>query len=409
MGKSKVVWNTAMLYIMNISKLIFPLLTLPYLTRVLSVDSYAVVTYVKAVMTYVQLIIDFGFILSATKDIVNVANDKNKIGYLTGDVILGKGILSLIAFVALAIMSISIPILRDNIFYTLLSFIYVFFSIFLVDFLFRGLEKMEVITIRYLITRGITTLLTFILIKNDKNLLLVPILEIIGNLVAVIWVGVEIKKIGIKVRIHSLKTTIKILKDSFVYFLSNMASTAFGALNTMLVGILCTANDVAFWGLAMQLVNAVQALYTPVTNGVYPQMIRDKNLKLIKNVILVFMPLIMVGCLIVFFGSDLILQIVGGEKYADVAPLFRWFIPLLLISFPAMLFGWPVLGAIEKSKETTKTTVITALAQIIGLFILAALNQFTLINLAVLRAVTELLLCVMRVGYCYKYRESFIH
>ena len=64
--------NTFSLYIMNFAKLIFPLFTLPYLTRVLSTESYGVVTYVKAFVTYIQLVLDFGFLLSATKEIVLV-------------------------------------------------------------------------------------------------------------------------------------------------------------------------------------------------------------------------------------------------------------------------------------------------------------------------------------------------
>ena len=130
--KSNVLHNTVMLYIMNIAKLIFPLLTLPYLTRILSVESYAVVTYVKSVMTYVQLIIDFGFILSATKDIVNAGDNKHEIGEITGNVILGKAMLSVGAFIILIIMTISIDILKQNVLYTFLSFIYVALSIFLV-------------------------------------------------------------------------------------------------------------------------------------------------------------------------------------------------------------------------------------------------------------------------------------
>ena len=68
-----------MLYGMSIAKIVFPLLTLPYLTRVLSVESYGVVSYVKAVMQYMQLVVDFGFMLSGTKDIVNANNDHEKL------------------------------------------------------------------------------------------------------------------------------------------------------------------------------------------------------------------------------------------------------------------------------------------------------------------------------------------
>lgn len=405
--KSKIVQNTAMLYIMNIAKLIFPMLTLPYLTRSLSVESYAVVTYVKAVMTYVQLIIDFGFLLSATKDIVKAKNNQDEIGKLTGTVILGKIFLAMLSLVVLLIMCGSIKLLRQNILYTFLSFIYVALSIFLVDFLFRGLEKMYIITIRYFITRGITTVLTFLLIKNDSDLLLIPILEIIGNAVAIIWVWREIFKMGFCIKIKSLKTTIEMLKDSFVYFLSNVASTTFMALNTLLVGIVLPSSEVAYWGLAMQFVSAVQALYTPITNGIYPYMIREKNLKFIGKVLKICIPFITIGCLIVYFESNLILNLIGGVQYVNAAPLFRWLVPLLFFSFPAMLFGWPVLGAIGKSRTTTITTVITAVIQIAGLFVLIVFNWFTLINLAILRTLTESIMCILRIYYCYQYRNDF--
>ena len=104
-GTSKtLVKNTVMLYIMNITKIVLPLVTLPYLTRVLSKDCYGVVSYVKAVMQYMQVVVDFGFILSATKDVVNCKEDKKRLSYIIGDTMVAKLILVLVSFVALVIM-----------------------------------------------------------------------------------------------------------------------------------------------------------------------------------------------------------------------------------------------------------------------------------------------------------------
>lgn len=77
--------NSAMLMAMNIAKMIFPLLTLPYLTRVLSTDCYGSVVYVKSVTAYLQLLVDFGFVLSATKEIVRVRHDKAAQEKIMGD------------------------------------------------------------------------------------------------------------------------------------------------------------------------------------------------------------------------------------------------------------------------------------------------------------------------------------
>lgn len=98
MAKGKVVQNTVMLYLMNFAKIALPLITLPYLTRVLSLNNYGTFTYVKTVMTYMQLIIDFGFLFSATKDIVEAGKDKKKIGSITGNVLIAKFILSFFHF-----------------------------------------------------------------------------------------------------------------------------------------------------------------------------------------------------------------------------------------------------------------------------------------------------------------------
>ena len=188
-----------MLYGMSIAKIVFPLLTLPYLTRVLSVESYGVVSYVKAVMQYMQLVVDFGFMLSGTKDIVNAKNDHEKLEKEVGDILLARVLLAAAAFVALLGMIAVIPLLRANIGYTLLAFVTVFLSVFLFDYFFRGIEKMQVISLRFVAMRGIATALTFIFVHSDKDILFVPLLDAVGSLVAVILVFVELKKENIKI------------------------------------------------------------------------------------------------------------------------------------------------------------------------------------------------------------------
>lgn len=405
--KMRALKNTFMLYLMNFSKMIFPLLTLPYLTRVLSVDCYGMVAYVKAIMQYMQLILIFGFTLSATKDIVNADGNKKKIGEITADVLVAKIILACIAFIFLLGMICFIPLLRKNIIYTLLSYVNIVITELLADFLFRGLDKMEVITIRFVISKLVSTILTFIFIKNDSVILFIPIFDILGSLIAFILVIIEIKKIGLKLHATGLMKSIQMLKESFIYFASDMATTAFGAFNTLLIGIFINETQVAYWSLAMQLVSAVQSLYTPITNGIYPTMIRTKSVKIIKDICIIFLPLVFLGCVFCMIFAKYILILIGGKEYIDAVFVFRCLIPVLFISFPAMLFGWPALGVINKQKETTITTLITAIVQISGLFFLLFINEFNLISIALLRVGTETLMLVLRLKVFYKFRKEY--
>ena len=400
--------NTVMLYIMNIAKIVLPLITLPYLTRVLSKDCYGTVSYVKAVMQYMQVVVDFGFQLSATRDIVNARGNKQKINQTVGDTLLAKLMLVGMSFVVLLGMIVAIPILRAHALYTILSFLVVALTCFLMDFLFRGLEEMQVITIRYLVMRSFAAALTFVFVRDDRDILLIPVLDTVGSLVAIALVFHEMKKREIKVDFTGIKNAWLKLKESAVFFLSNMASTTFTALNTLMIGIFINAEQVAEWSVCLQMVSAVMAMYTPVTDGIYPHMVKTRDWKIIKKTARIFMTIITCGCVFTFFVAKIALLIIGGEKYVTAVPLLRAFIPLLFFSFPSMLYGWPALGAIGKTKDTTKTTVITATMQVVGLFLLLLNGKFNVINLAILRGITEACMFAMRYWYCRKYKGEFV-
>ena len=407
MKKNKIVNNTIMLAIFNIAKIVFPFITLPYLTRVLTTETYGVVTYVKTVMTYMQIFVDFGFVLSATKDIVKVKNDKQALNTVVGNTLIARLILGVIGFIIVFILSVAIPILRENILYTILSYAVVFATIFLMDFLFRGIEKMHIITIRFIVMKIISTALTFIFIKDDSNLLWIPLLDIISSLISILLVFIEIKKLDIKMKFSGIKNTMKSIKDSFVYFVSNVATTSFNAFSTIIIGIYISKSDVAFWGVCMQIIGTIQACYSPISDGIYPEMIRSKNLKIIRNVLKIFIPIILVGCILGYFLAEPGLSILGGKEYLQAAPIFRLLIPTLFFGFLSIIFGWPALGAIDKVKEVTISTVIGVGVNILLLILLIVLNQFTLINIAIVRNITEIALFSVRFYYYKKYKSEF--
>lgn len=405
--KNKLVINTAMLYLMNIAKLVFPFLTLPYLTRVLSVEGYAMVSYVKSVMQYMQLTVDFGFLLSATTAIVAAKEDGKKIGAIVSHTILAKLLLSAAALAVLMGMTASIDLLRQNAAYVFASFVTVALSSFLVDYLFRGLEQMQEITIRFVTMKGIATALTFVFVRSDADLLWIPVLDILGTLVSLVLVWLRVRRYGLTFCVPKLKTAWTQLKDSARYFMSEIATTAFGALNTLLIGIMLPTAQIALWSVAMQIISAVQVLFNPITNGIYPEMVRSRSAALLKKVCKICIPVLILGCIALYFLAELAILIVSGEKYLDAVPILRLLIPVLLFSFPAMLFGWPSLGAIGRVKETTLTTVISAAFQCAGLGVLMAAGQFTIVNIALLRCATEAVLLSCRLGFCIRFRKEY--
>lgn len=396
-----------MLYLLSAAKMLFPFLTFPYLTRVLSVDGYALMAYVKAVMQYMQLWVDFGFILSATKNIVKAENAPKIINQIVSDTMLARVLLGLAGGVILAILSAFIPLLRDNLLFTWLSYGAVFLSCFMTDYLFRGLEQMQEITIRFVVMKGISTVLTFVLVHSDKDLLYIPILDILSSAAALVLIYFQFGKYNVRLIMPSLKRAWLYLKESSEYFLSSVATTAFGALNTLLIGIFLPEADIAVWSVALQLILVVQMCYGPIIDGIYPEMMRHKQLGLIKKLLFIFMPIVILGCVICYFAAPLIIHLAAGDKYTAAIPIFRIMIPVLLFAFPAMLCGWPSLGAIGKVRQTTLTTIISACTQCLGLGILILCGAFTLPLIAIVRDITEGVLLSTRASLVMKYKKDF--
>lgn len=399
--------NTIMLYLMSFSKMIIPLLTLPYLTRVLSVNVYGLTTYIKTCTSYIQLIIDFGFMLSVTREVVMFKNDKRKLSNICSETITARILLAVISSFLFNIFLLFNPLTRGHFLYTFLSCTAVSITCLLPDFLFRGLEIMHIITIRFTSTKIITTLLIFVFVKSDADILWIPILDIISNLCAVLLTFMYAKRINIKIKISNIRLAIKKIKVSFTYFLSDIATTIFGALNTVLIGLYISPREVAYWSVTYSLITAAQALYTPVTNGIYPHMVKNKNFNLIRLILTIFIPAIILTCILCYMFAPNIIAIISGPQYKDAASIFQLLLPVLIFSFPAMVLGWPALGAIGKIKETTFTTIISSIVHILGLFLLILFSKFTLVNIAILRCFTEFSLLCCRGYFCQIYKRDF--
>ena len=146
MEKSKVkvlVNNTIMMYLLTIAKLVIPLISLPYLTRVLSVDCYGTVSFVKSLISYMQVLVDFGFLLSGTKDIVDIIKNNGNPKQAIGNTLYAQLILSLISTVLMLICSFSFDIVDGYVIFAMLSLVPVILSVFLFEYVFKAYEKMD--------------------------------------------------------------------------------------------------------------------------------------------------------------------------------------------------------------------------------------------------------------------------
>ena len=392
--------NTVWQYGLQIVKYLFPLITLPYLTRVLAPEGYAFYAYVVSFMSFAQVFVDFGFNLSGTKRIARACsvNEENRV---IGAVTEARLLLCVIAGVVVMIVASFLPLTQGNLPYVFLAFVAVCGKGLVPDFLFQGHENMGPITTRFLVSKSIATFFTFVLVHSMADIMWVPVLDIISNGVALAWAFAAAKRsFGTTIERVTLREALSELRTSGLYCFSNMAASVFSGFTTLLIGVVVTDSaQVAYWSLSMTAVSAVQSLYSPIVNSLYPHMVNTGDYRFAKRLSLLALPAVLIGTVAFCLLSNFIMLVLGGEQYVAGSWVLVWVSPLLFFSFFGMLFGWPVLGAAGKVAEVTKATVLSALFCISALLLVSFAGAADLHAICAIRCLTEALLFGIRFYY----------
>lgn len=398
--------NTFWLAIFQLAKMVFPFLILPILTRRLSVETYGSLTFIKTVMNFLQIFLDFGFMLSATKEIAKIKNDTNKIQQIMADTLLARLLLGGIGFFLIIILSFFFPILGNNFLFTITSYLTVFLSIFLFDSLFRGLEIIHVMTIRFIIMKIISFLLTIFFVRQDHQIILIPLFDILSSVIAIILVAFELQKRSFRLIRPKLKSSIHSLKISLIYFLSDVSATAFNAISTIIIGLVFSSTEVALFGVSIQIIGAIQALLGQLSSGIYPIMVRQKSRKFIQQIFQKTIPLVFLFTGLIIILLPLVLQILAGDKYTAAHPIIQILAITIFFSFINTLLGWPTLGVINQQNKVTLSTIISTIFNLVSLILLYLSNSLNLYSVAITRVITEIMLFCIRFYYYKKYRQN---
>lgn len=393
--------NTFFLYIMTGAKFVLPLIITACLTRRLGPDAYGVISYLTPVMGYFILLFDFGFNFSATKKIAQHRADPVLIEKTIAAVYTAKILLVLAGFLPLMLLLLCIDLLRQYVLLTVLYYLSTAAQIFIPDFLYRGLEKMEGVTTRYILAKLITAVLIFLAVRDDGGLILVPLAYLIGTVAAALHTNHHmVKKLGYRVALGGLREAAAELRESGIYFVSTFASTALSVTSTFVMGIVgMPTAQIAYWGVAFQVVQAVQAMYDPITTSIYPHVAGKRDHKFVLRITLCLLPLVAAGCVLLYWLAGLAVKIIAGSAYLAAVPVLQALTPMLLFSFVAQMLGFPLLGALGRERQASFTTLVAAGAQILGLVELALSHHFTLLSLALLRNVTELIFMILRIYF----------
>ena len=386
--------NTFWQYGLQLLKYLFPLLLVPYLTRVLGAESYAVYAYVLSFMGVVQTIADFGFGLSGTKKVTEHRGDVEVLSRLVGAITVARIMLLAGLFVVVMLISRFIPIMTENLVYVAWAFLATAGRAVLPDFMFQGYEKMGPLTTRYFASKGVQVVLTLLMVSGPEDLVFVAVADVLSEIVDVVWSYRAQKRIfGVGISRPTLKESVAELRTSAIYCVSNVSTSIFSGFTTLIIGLALTdAKEIAYWSLTLTTVSAVQALYGPISSSLYPHMLGSRDFAFARKLALIAAPALAVGTVAYCLLSEQIMAVLGGEEYIAGARVMLMIAPVLPISFYSILVGWPVLGAMGRVRELTASTVLTGFVNVIALLALYLTGHVTLESICLVRWLIEALL-----------------
>ncbi|MEO0244381.1 MAG: oligosaccharide flippase family protein, partial [candidate division WOR-3 bacterium] len=240
--------NFASLSLLQIANYVFPIITFPYLVRILGVERFGLLSFAQALIAYFTLITNYGFYLTGIQQVSVKRDDKVEAGRVFSQIMGAKVFLMAQCFVILTILVYFVPRFRSQWLLYYIVFGSVVVEAFTPYWFFRGIEKMKFITILTLISKILYTVSIFVFVKSASDFLKVPLLSVISTLlVAVFGVWLIYKNLGYKFVLPGFKEICFQLKDGLSIFLSQVAINLYTTSNTVILGFLTSDLYVGYY------------------------------------------------------------------------------------------------------------------------------------------------------------------
>jgi len=265
--------NFSSLSILQLSQYAFPLITFPYLVRVLGPDGYGLVAFANAFVMYFTILTDYGFNLSATKEISIYRDDTKKISEIYSSVLSVRLILFIISIILILPIVFLIPKFSKDANVYLMSSISVFGTTIFPVWFFQGVEKMKFITIISVIVKAIWVALVFLFVTTKSDLLNLVILNSASSvLIGIISLFVIRSKFNIKYNFPKFNCIKKQFVEGWHYFLSTASISLYTTSTTFILGLFASEAVVGYFSAADKIRYAVQNITSSASRTVFPHL-----------------------------------------------------------------------------------------------------------------------------------------
>lgn len=406
LNNRKILSNFSYLTILEIFLLIAPIITFPYLVRILGKELYGWVITAQVTASYCTILIEFGFKRISARHIANQNGDKNKMSITVSSIIILRFILWIISFIIyLVVIEIVESYRHQNILF-IFSFLTTLSSVLFLDFYFQGIEDMKYITIVNVLVRGIFVGATFIFIKNSEDYIYVPLLWSIGYVLGggiSMWIVFNRHKLSF---VMPLKSTLLLhLKEGSIIFFSDLMLSVKDKLNYNIMGSLIGMSDVVIYDVGSKISGLMQKPVSVICTVLFPRMAKNPNVNNAKKAMLVVFLISIIITIIVNVFLPFIVNFFIHEDI-DLNAIRLYSISPIILSI-SIFIAINVFYAFGYDKLVLNSTIVTTIGYIILLTIMYCIGLLNSVESFVILTLSSYFIeMIYRIVFCNKIFKS---
>ena len=354
----------------NVLNLLFPLLTFPYVSKVLNVEGIGQYNFAQATVSYFLLVAGLGISTYAIREGAKYREDKEAFNVFASEVLLCNAISTIIAYLLLALCMIFLGKLQTYATLIWVFSIQIVFTTIGVEWLYSIYEEYEYITIRSIVVKIISIILIFIFVRDSDDTINYAVITVFA------YVGSNIlnlirSKIYFKiVKVH-MSDCIKHLRPILVIFASNIAIMIYVYSDTTMLGFMQTDFEVGIYSVSVKIYNIVKNLLSSVLIVSIPRLsmyygngrikeFKSTAQKVYDSITALVMPAV-IGLMCV---SKQVVLVISGDAYISAESSLRILCIALLFCIYAWFFSQCILMPAKKEKTILIATCISAVINI---------------------------------------------
>ena len=393
--------NFSYLSILEVIKLLFPLITIPFLMNRLGTFNYGTIAFVQSIMAYSTIIINLGLDLSSVKDISCNRDNKSKLDEIVSSVLIIKFSLFSIICISVFLLTYLIPFFMSNRLLMMFSLSYCLMEIVFPVWYYQGIEKMKYITWVRLIAVIIYSLLVLCFIRHQNDYLYVPVFYGIGALCGGVFSFCILKKEKVRLYFPKTKTLAYYFKSTLVLFLSRLSVVINTTFAKIISGIFLGMEQVAILDLLDKITGIAKIPLVTINNAIYPYIARTKEKKIVHQLFKVTIGVSLFINAVIFFASDLILSYFSGGIFNEYSYLLQLFSLSITICGLSYFLGTPVLVSFGHSKYFTMSVLSSTILLFI-LYLFAIASGLTVVYCIWISLIVEISVLLFRYICCRK-------